>query len=212
MCNSKKACFRRYLYRLSNFQLFSKWYKNAGIPHVSLEQFMTNKTKTFAHNAGKAKMPEKSNNNNNKDKDNNDDNNANINNTSYNNNDNDEDNNNNKNTKTKGKSAVVQESADSSSRTTTTTTTTTTSTKVINKDKNQTNNKKDTLKDKAIEKNQKKIPNTKIPDSQSPTMEASDFSSMIRERGEGGVGRDGRGTWRGRGKWEGGEKKEVRIK
>jgi hypothetical protein len=154
-----------------------------GIPHVSIEQFMINKTKTFAHNTGKAKTSEKSNNNNNKDKDNNDNNNANINNTSYNNNNNDnnEDNNNNKNTKTKGKLTVVQESASSSSRITTTTTITI-PTKVTNKDKNQINNKKDTLKDKAIEKNQKKTPNTKIPDPQSPTIEASDFSSMIRKR------------------------------
>jgi hypothetical protein len=107
MCNSKKACSRRYQYRLPNFQLFSKWCKNTGISHVLVEQFMTNKTKTFVHNTGKAKIPEKSNNNNNKDEGNNNDNNVNINNTSYNNNNNDEDNNNNKNTKTKGKSVAL---------------------------------------------------------------------------------------------------------
>jgi hypothetical protein len=43
-------------------------------------------------------------------------------------------------------------------------------------------------------------------------MKASDFSSMIRERRERRVERDGGGKWRGRGKWGGGEKKEVRRK
>jgi hypothetical protein len=48
-----------------------------------------------------------------------------------------------------------------------------------------------TMKDKAIKKNQKKTPNTKIPNLQNPITKASDFSSMIREREERGVERDG---------------------
>jgi hypothetical protein len=55
------------------------------IPNVSVEQFMTNKTKKFAHNAGKAKTPEKPNtNNNNNDDDNNNNDNSYINNNNYN--------------------------------------------------------------------------------------------------------------------------------
>jgi hypothetical protein len=179
MCNSKKACTRRYQYRLANFQLFSKWCKSVGIPNVSVEQFMTNKTKKFAHNAGKAKTPEKPNTNNNDDDNNNDDNSY-INNNNYNENeDTNYENNNSKNNKLKGKSAA-QESAGT---TTSTTTTTTTPTKAINKEKNQTNNKKDTPKDNNKEKTQTKSSTPKLSDKQSQTTEAPDFSSMIKGRG-----------------------------
>jgi hypothetical protein len=142
---------------------------------------MTSKTKIFAHNPGKGKTSKKLNNNN-KEDDNYDNNITDINNNSYDDNDNNEENNNNKNTKIKDKSPMWESVGPSTKATTMSIIII--PTKATNKEKNQPSNKNNTPKDKAKEKNQKTTLNTKIPDSQSPTTEASDFSSMLKRREE----------------------------